>query len=143
MARIVTVFGAVRRGRRGEDTPPYLQAPVGRNTKIQDPNTRESPGGRPPGEMPSLWRQAWNAGKAAVRVGKQALEGGAVVAPEGVQLERRAICEACPHLTPKKRCLLCGCRTRGLVNKIAVATEQCPDFPPRWLAWNESIKAKG
>lgn len=46
------------------------------------------------------------------------------------------ICEACPHYVNDKRphCRLCGCSLskapEGLKNKIAMATESCPD--KRW-----------
>jgi hypothetical protein len=42
---------------------------------------------------------------------------------------RAAICAACEHWTGLK-CKLCGCLTQP---KTALATEQCPDNPPRWL----------
>lgn len=49
-----------------------------------------------------------------------------------------AICQACPHFTNGDRphCKLCGCSLSlspdGLRNKIAMATESCPDSPARW-----------
>lgn len=47
------------------------------------------------------------------------------------------ICEACPNYDQRrKRCKLCGCNVnrsrRAMWNKIAMATEKCPDKPPRW-----------
>lgn len=43
--------------------------------------------------------------------------------------ERKAICEACNHWSKKKaRCKICGCHQ----TKLHLATEQCPDKPPRW-----------
>ena len=50
-----------------------------------------------------------------------------------------AICKACDHYDPStSTCDLCGCpvKRQGLRNKIRMATEGCPDQPPRWLpAW--------
>jgi hypothetical protein len=53
-----------------------------------------------------------------------------------------ATCKACPLFEPhpKKpesrpgKCGLCGCKLNLKSGKIAWATEQCPDDPPRWLA---------
>lgn len=51
-----------------------------------------------------------------------------------------SICEVCPRFTNegRPRCKLCGCSVNkspdGLWNKIAMATEGCPDNPPRWTA---------
>lgn len=49
-----------------------------------------------------------------------------------------AVCESCPNLVPgtPTTCRLCGCwlskQPDGLSNKIAMATEDCPDRPSRW-----------
>lgn len=54
------------------------------------------------------------------------------------------ICEACEHFTNQGRpqCKLCGCSVNnkpdGLRNKIAMATESCPDKPPRWESLQNS-----
>jgi hypothetical protein len=45
-----------------------------------------------------------------------------------LRAERAAICAACPELVGG-RCRLCGCKLRW---KQAMATESCPDDPPRW-----------
>lgn len=50
-------------------------------------------------------------------------------------------CKPCPHFirdgAGAGSCKLCGCllrREAGLVNKLQMATESCPDTPPRWTA---------
>lgn len=52
-----------------------------------------------------------------------------------------AICEACEHFQRgllRNSCKVCGCSLnafeKGLVNKIAMATESCPLNPPKWTA---------
>jgi len=45
-------------------------------------------------------------------------------------------CQRCPHFTGSA-CSLCGCRITmkgNFMNKLAWATESCPDNPPRWEA---------
>lgn len=47
-------------------------------------------------------------------------------------------CKPCPHYLPdKESCNICGCKVRSsgkaFFNKIKMATQQCPDKPPRWL----------
>ena len=58
--------------------------------------------------------------------------------------ERKATCEACPHLRGKegeRRCGLCGCPIGAVTflfglgkrpGKAEMSTETCPDSPPRW-----------
>lgn len=43
---------------------------------------------------------------------------------------RRVICESCPFFDAG-RCKICGCFLRL---KTVIATESCPDNPPRWGA---------
>lgn len=48
------------------------------------------------------------------------------------------VCQPCPRFDPVKRtCTICGCRVRAsgaaLLNKLRMATERCPDTPPRFL----------
>ncbi len=58
--------------------------------------------------------------------------------PERME-ELFAICSGCEHFKPSKEgvgsCGICGCNIKkegaGL-NKLAWATTQCPDEPPRW-----------
>jgi hypothetical protein len=52
-----------------------------------------------------------------------------MVSPE-VKAARLAIRAGCPKYVAG-RCSLCGCHL-GL--KVCLATESCPDKPPRWLA---------
>lgn len=53
-----------------------------------------------------------------------------------------AICENCQHFRKDlfgSRCGICNCRlhdTRKQLNKIAMATESCPDTPPKWVSIN-------
>lgn len=89
--------------------------------------------GLPPAKrLPSLGRQAANAGKAMLRVATALVTGQPVLVPEAVREARLAICEACEHYLPEhRRCSRCGCKTVGqIVNKTRLATEQCPDG--RW-----------
>ena len=49
------------------------------------------------------------------------------------------ICKACPHYDKSRQtCRLCGCKCNTnifpLMNKLRMATESCPDNPPRWTA---------
>jgi hypothetical protein len=61
-------------------------------------------------------------------------------APKRVWNYVKAIfCEPCTHReTQRSICLLCGCRVSATaspaMNKIAMATESCPDDPPYWIA---------
>lgn len=56
------------------------------------------------------------------------------------------VCKPCPHFNTKGSCNICGCRVRAsgkaLLNKLAMATERCPDNPPRFPAEVEP-KSKG
>lgn len=63
-----------------------------------------------------------------------------------VYAERAAQCQGCPHRRPasamleklgaRDECSLCGCALQGTIlgDKLRMATAQCPDKPPRWLA---------
>jgi hypothetical protein len=57
--------------------------------------------------------------------------------PEEIQRIYDELCVVCPNFN-KDWCRLCGCRLkrRGIAdfNKIAMATESCPDNPPKWKA---------
>lgn len=84
--------------------------------------------------MPGFGFQLANLGKAMVRWAKA----GFPMVTEEVLRERIAICEACPHIKRWQefgiaRCGLCGCATGKKINlKLQMATEKCPDKPPRW-----------
>jgi hypothetical protein len=98
-----------------------------------------------PASFPPLTEQAKNfagfAGRTALRLGANAIKSvqgkrpDPVLVPAGVKAARLAVCEACPNLEGG-RCKLCGCRMDIWVKKVAWATEQCRDTPPRWGAWN-------
>jgi hypothetical protein len=53
--------------------------------------------------------------------------------PDDVLAVRVATCNACPHAMKEggelKKCSICGCR---LWYKLRLASERCPDTPPRW-----------
>jgi hypothetical protein len=58
-------------------------------------------------------------------------------APANVIAQRRQACSICPHATKHRTrgltihslCSRCGCVINA---KIRLASEQCPDLPPRW-----------
>ena len=58
-------------------------------------------------------------------------------APAAVIAERRQACSQCPHatkhpvrgLTIHSLCNRCGCVINA---KVRLASEECPDLPPRW-----------
>ena len=85
---------------------------------------------------PGLLRQAWNY-SAAVTAWMLA---GSPTRSQAEIDRLLAVCQACPHFASGARphCRLCGCSLNsapdGLMNKIAMATESCPDSPPRWTA---------
>lgn len=57
------------------------------------------------------------------------------LAPEAVIAERLAICRQCPQRI-NGHCSLCGC---SLHHKVRLASQRCPDDPPRW----DAVKAHG
>lgn len=65
--------------------------------------------------------------------------------PQRVIDERLAICKACPHYAAARhRCKLCGCcggsgQSKWL-NKLALASEECPDNPPRWGKYEAGLR---
>lgn len=85
---------------------------------------------------PGVAQQGWTYAKAVARWKSS---GSPVRSPERIA-EILVICEACPFFIRegRRRCKLCGCSINkqpdGLRNKIAMATESCPDNPPRWEA---------
>lgn len=89
---------------------------------------------RPSGiSPPTLAQEAWNYTQ-AVKMWRNA----GYPARTSEEIARLlAICEACPHYKAdglRKHCGLCGCTCNssewGLVNKLAMATETCPE--KRW-----------
>jgi hypothetical protein len=61
---------------------------------------------------------------------------GGRIAPRDVRRYRRAACLACPRHDPARdSCSKCGCGSvvpGGLAAKLAIASSECPDDPPRW-----------
>jgi hypothetical protein len=91
----------------------------------------EPPPPPPPTPYPGLIRQAQNLASATVNVGWTAMQGGRVRVPDEEYARRLEVCRACPQYDQgRRRCRLCGCYTEL---KLRLATEQCPDDPPRWL----------
>lgn len=73
--------------------------------------------------LPSAWGRV---ARGSVGMAKVML--GIDRSPEALISHRRAICEACPHMKNAK-CDLCGCY---YAQKVKLASETCPDQPPRW-----------
>lgn len=83
--------------------------------------------------LPNIFKRGWNYCK-AVKRWKRA---GKPVRTKAQIEAIRPICEACPLFNAVKRaCSICGCpcdeNENPLENMIAMATETCPDNPPRW-----------
>ena len=79
---------------------------------------------------PSLFRQATNAAQAVGSAIVSAVRGEPVMVPSEEQDRRLAICHACDKFDPKQgRCRLCGCFANL---KARIASEHCPDEPPKW-----------
>jgi len=82
----------------------------------------EQPSSEPIEGPPPLLIRGWNFGWAMAR---WALEGFPM--RSSAEIDRRlAICQACDFLR-NNECLKCGCPTEGLISKLSVATEQCPE----------------
>jgi hypothetical protein len=82
-------------------------------------------------DFPSIMKQAKNVAEAIGRATTHAIAAGSISAVwvgSEVLGERRGTCRACPYLR-EDRCVLCGCFYE---QKIRLATEECPDSPPRW-----------
>jgi hypothetical protein len=87
------------------------------------------------GQPPSALKMAANYGTALAR---WTLAGRPTRSQSRIN-ELLAICHACEFFDrPRGRCLKCGCpvndRPEAGRNKLAMATESCPDEPPRWTA---------
>jgi hypothetical protein len=75
-------------------------------------------------------------GKTMAKTGIRKLRTGEALASLEVIQERAAICGACSH-NVGGICDLCDCSTVGgrvLSNKLAHASAECQDKPPRWRA---------
>lgn len=82
---------------------------------------------------PTVAQQAWSYTQAV----KKWRNAGYPARPSEEIARLLVICEACPHYKAdglRKHCGLCGCSCNssdwGLVNKLAMATEECPES--RW-----------
>jgi hypothetical protein len=65
---------------------------------------------------------------------------GSPVVPDEVFKERISICQTCPNFDPDKRqCKLCGCPMDA---KAKWADVDCPDTPPKWVAYELQSKSK-
>lgn len=94
--------------------------------KLDDGTTEyEQPFPEVNAELPSLASRVWNFAGAMTH---WAASGFPTRSQEQIE-ERMAICQACP-LLQNNVCQKCGCSVDGLINKLAVATEACPDG--RW-----------
>ncbi len=79
---------------------------------------------------PPLLQQLGNAAQAAGRMISAAVHGEKVAVSHEEQERRLAICKTCEHFDAAQgRCRICGCFGRW---KAVLATEHCPDDPPRW-----------
>lgn len=91
-------------------------------------------GESPPADYPSLATMATNLAGAVGRLVRTAAKGEALLVPADVLAERRRICGECPQFDRQRgRCRLCGCGGA----KLHLATEICPDKPPRWGPWEK------
>jgi hypothetical protein len=87
------------------------------------------PTGQP---MPGALQLASNALHAGARAALSAMSGKMVFVSNERREANLAICRACPNLNrDQMRCALpkCGCFVEL---KTLIATERCPDEPPRW-----------
>jgi hypothetical protein len=103
---------------------PFCTSPDPRMPEAVRRLSYEMAGRAAPAAFPPLREQAANLAGAVGRFVASGLE--AATAEE--RARRLAICEACPRFLGG-RCKICGCRLRA---KIAMASEHCPDDPPRW-----------
>jgi hypothetical protein len=86
--------------------------------------------GIPNKAFPSATKQLSNAFGAVRRVVAAAVAGEPVRVTHEQYVQRQEACDQCSHLI-NGRCRLCGCQYKL---KIALATESCPDDPPKWSA---------
>lgn len=83
-----------------------------------------------PLEYPSIFQQATNLAHSVGSVVASAVRGEQIIRSKEEQARFIAICEACDKFDQaQRRCTLCGCYG-SLKNRLA--TEHCPDDPPRW-----------
>lgn len=90
----------------------------------------------------SLFKLAWRYLVAQIR---ERLVARAGPLPQRVIDQRLAICKACPQYDEaRNRCKLCGCCSgpsqKKWLNKLALASEECPDRPPRWGRYEAGLR---
>ncbi|MHB8397362.1 MAG: hypothetical protein ACYDCI_00285 [Candidatus Limnocylindrales bacterium] len=86
---------------------------------------------------PSLAARAASAAAAAGRAAAAAARRRPVFVDAPTLGARATTCQSCERFVPATgRCGLCGC---FLALKLRLATEQCPDNPPRWAALASEI----
>jgi len=88
----------------------------------------------------TIWRFLGQIVSYTEAVVKWKLAGSPVTPPEELA-HREFICKACPRwYAQMDGCRICGCGTEeggSLKEKRAMATEACPDTPPRWPAGSQ------
>ncbi len=81
-------------------------------------------------QYPSLFQQAANLAHAVGSVVASAVRGAPITVPQEEQDRRMAICHACEFWdAAQERCSKCGCFGQW---KTWLASQRCPDDPPRW-----------
>src|SRR4051812_25487208 len=78
--------------------------------------------------LPHLFERAGNLAKAGGRVAKAIVTRKKVRVSKEEKERRLAICHACEWFQANT-CMKCGCVAKW---KTKLATEHCPDIPPRW-----------
>jgi len=98
----------------------------------------------PPGQPATAWRPPDDGSKIrryAKAVKKWITAGRPVRPPEEVARIFDQICVPCENFNVAGSCNLCGCKVRrngaALMNKLAMATTNCPADPPKWTATAE------
>lgn len=76
-------------------------------------------------KLPSVWQQAKNLGKAALKHAANLFQ----ICPDEVIEMRKGICGSCDKLNPERRCSECGCYVDV---KAKWASEECP--LKKWVA---------
>ena len=107
--------------------------------ELQRPTKKEAPSGT----RQSVFQLAWHYLVAQLR---ERLVAKAGPLPQRVIDQRLEICKACPHYDAQRhRCKLCGCCSgpsqKKWLNKLALATEECPDRPPRWEKYEAGLRS--
>jgi len=78
--------------------------------------------------MNSRWTAPFRFARAMYHALLYLLSGRPVIAPELIRKHREAICKPC-RFNDHYFCRRCSCL---IAAKVCLASEQCPDTPPRW-----------